>query len=68
MYRDAYPVVLRPDLAVRLPTAVFRGNLYWGDDSVDMLAQALQNPQRFEQPPYSDIDQLPIGIARKPSS
>lgn len=53
------------DQVFGVPTAVFRGNLYWGDDSVDMLALALQDPQRFEQPPYSDIDKLPIGIARK---
>jgi len=56
------------DQVFGVPTVVFRGNLYWGDDSVDMLATALANPERFESSPYSDVDSLPIGIARKTSA
>ena len=54
------------DQVFGVPTAVFDGQLYWGDDSVEMLQQALREPDRFRQPPYSEIDQIPIGIARSP--
>ncbi len=53
------------DQVFGVPTAVFEGQLYWGDDSVEMLQQALGDPRRFAQPPYSELDELPVGIARE---
>ena len=62
--RDNFEAALA-DGVFGVPTAVFEGQRYWGDDCVPMLSQAIAEPERFRAAPFSDLDELPMGVARK---
>ena len=47
-----------------VPTAVLHGELYWGEDAVPMLAQALSEPNWFADAEMQRLDDLPVGVQR----
>lgn len=48
-----------------VPTTVYRGELFWGDDSLAMLEAFLREPLLFEQGEMRRLSALPIGQARR---
>lgn len=47
-----------------VPTVLCRGELFWGDDSVEMLGQFLDAPELFDSAEMQRIDNLPMGVVR----
>jgi 2-hydroxychromene-2-carboxylate isomerase len=47
-----------------VPTVLCRGELFWGDDSVEMLGQFLDAPELFGSAEMRRIDSLPMGVVR----
>jgi 2-hydroxychromene-2-carboxylate isomerase len=47
-----------------VPTVLCRGELFWGDDSVEMLGQFLDAPELFDSAEMRRIGSLPMGVVR----
>ncbi|MBL6752052.1 MAG: 2-hydroxychromene-2-carboxylate isomerase [Nevskia sp.] len=48
-----------------VPTMVCEGELFWGDDSSDMLDAFLRDRHLFEDPEMQRLTDLPVGQARR---
>ncbi|MBV8062606.1 MAG: 2-hydroxychromene-2-carboxylate isomerase [Nevskia sp.] len=48
-----------------VPTVLCRGELFWGDDSLDLLRGFLDAPALFEEAEMRRIDGLPVGAVRR---
>jgi 2-hydroxychromene-2-carboxylate isomerase len=48
-----------------VPTVECRGELFWGDDSLDLLRGFLDRPELFAEAEMRRIDNLPMGAERR---
>jgi hypothetical protein len=48
-----------------VPTFVTNQELFWGDDTLPMLLNYLDDPGLFETPEMKRISNMPMGIVRK---
>lgn len=49
-----------------VPTAVVNGEIFWGEDSTDMLFDYLRDPRMFEDAEMRRVSALPVSAARAP--
>jgi hypothetical protein len=47
-----------------VPTAVVNGEIFWGEDSTDMLLDYLRDPGLFDDAEMRRVSELPIAAAR----
>jgi 2-hydroxychromene-2-carboxylate isomerase len=47
-----------------VPTFEFEGRLFWGQDSLPMLAAAMDGDAWFDGPAWSEAETLPVGFQR----
>jgi 2-hydroxychromene-2-carboxylate isomerase len=48
-----------------VPTMSYGGELFWGDDSAELLEAFLQDPDLFQQPEMKRLVDLPVGQGRR---
>jgi 2-hydroxychromene-2-carboxylate isomerase len=48
-----------------VPTVICRGELFWGDDALPLLAEFLDAPDLFDSAEMRRIDSLPMGVVRR---
>jgi len=48
-----------------VPTFLVGGTLFWGQDSLEMMLDYLQDPCLFDTPEMRRVHSLPVGMARK---
>ena len=52
------------DGAFGVPTFVIEGEVFWGDDSTEMMLDYLDNPALFDTPEMKRISSMPMGLIR----
>ncbi len=50
-----------------VPTFVMEGEVFWGQDAMDMFLDWLDNPENFSTGEFARIKELPIGAQRRQS-
>ena len=50
-----------------VPTFVMEGEVFWGQDAMDMFLDWLDNPESFSTGEFARIKELPIGAQRRQS-
>lgn len=48
-----------------VPTFVAEGELFWGQDAMDMFIDWLNNPESFASDEFSRVEKLPVGARRR---
>lgn len=48
-----------------VPTFLIDGEIFWGQDSLDMMLDYFQDPTSFSSPEMRAVDNLPIGTSRR---
>lgn len=78
---DVAEAIARPEVKQRLrentdaaiargvfgvPTIVVGGEIFWGEDTAEMLAAYIENPALFATPEMARLKNLPVGAQREP--